>query len=426
MKTPLGGVDAFHLVTDRVMRARGLAGNFCTFVIAVEGRLDLSALGRRLERAAALLPELRRRLGWSPTGPVWIDTNDPPPSIEVRSVSANRMDAEVAALLDDRTNSRALWAPYVLRAEDHDVFAWRWFHPFTDARGAERFVTWLGSGGDAGPVNPPSPAERLETGSRPLAKLDRKGRLALTRAYGDHMLQHAKTPIVSLATLATGPVGGSHVARVRLTEEETKAFDRRVRERAKLAETSVMVFASARLYDAILRGRRLAPAQHLIPVPLSLDPKAGAVRMFGNNLTMMTFALRRDDLGDLGRAITTLAEQQRAIVREKLDTGMLASLDFAKAVPASLYHWFLTRPFGGEVSSIVLSNPGAVPITSFAGHRVTDAYSLPSIATPPGFQAIFTRHAGRLSASIGVTSGLLTTSEEASLAPKMRAELLGL
>ncbi len=426
MKTPLGGVDAFHLVTHRVMRSHGLAGNFCTFAIAVEGRLDLLALGRRLQRAAALLPELRRRLGASPAGPVWIDTDAPPPSIQVRSVTADRMDAEVAALLDDRSPGDALWSPYVLRAENHDVFAWRWFHPFTDARGAERFVTWLGSGGDAGPVNPPSPTDRLETGSRPLAKLDRKARLALTRAYGNHMLAHARTPIVSLSTLARGPVGGTHIARVRLTEEETKAFDQRVRQRAKLAETSVMVFASARLYDALLRGRNLAPAQHLIPVPLSLDPKAGAIRMFGNNLTMMTFALRRDDLLDLPRAVATLADQQRAIVREKLDVGMLASLDFARPVPASLYHWFLTRPFGGEVSSIVLSNPGPVPITTFAGHRVTDAYSLPSIATPPGFQAIFTRHAGRLSASIGVTGGLLTASEESSLASKMRAELLSI
>ncbi len=197
------------------------------------------------------------------------------------------------------------------------------------------------------------------------------------------MLKHARVPILSLATLATAPLHGTRALRIRLTEDETRAFDRRVRERAKLAETSVMVFAGARLYDAILRARGLAPAQHLIPVPLSLDPKAGATRMFGNNLTMMTFALQREDLSDLPRAIATLADQQRAIVREKLDVGMLASLDFAKPVPAPLYHWFLTRPFDGEVSSFVFSNPGPATITTFAGLPVTDAYALPTVATPP-------------------------------------------
>lgn len=425
MRTPLGGVDAFHLVTDRVMRSRGLAGNFCAFVVAVEGRLDLAGLGRRIERAAALLPELRRRLAWSARGPVWIDSDAAPPGIRVRSGSDETLDSEVGRLLDEPEDSGAIWTPFVIRTETHDVFAWRWFHPFTDARGAERFVAWLGSGGEAGPVNPPAPAERIETGSRPLAKLDRKARFALTKAYGDHMLAHARTPIVSLSTLANEAPHGTRVVRVRLSEEETKAFDRRVRERAKLAETSVMMFAATRVYDAILRGRRLSPAQHLVPVPLSLDPKAGAVRMFGNNLTMMTFALRREHLADLGRAVAALADQQRAIVREKLDVGMLASLDFAKAVPAGPYHWFLTRPFGGEVSSFVLSNPGAVPIASFAGMRATDAYSIPSVATPPGFQAIFTRHAGRVSASIGFAGGLLSAEEEASIAPRLRAELLG-
>jgi hypothetical protein len=212
---------------------------------------------------------------------------------------------------------------------------------------------------------------------------------------------------------------------VRLSEDETRAFDKRVRDKAKLAETSVMVLAATRLYDGVLRGRNLAPPQHLVPVPLSLDPKAGAARMFGNNLTMMTFSLQRDDLADVGRAVATLADQQRAIVRGKLDVGMLASLDFAKAAPPRLYHWFLTRPFGGEMSSFVLSNPGTLPIATFAGRPVTDAYTIPSIATPPGFQVIFSRHAGCLSASVGFIGGLLTPAEEASLAPRLRTELLG-
>lgn len=426
MKTLLGGVDAFHLVNDRVMRARGLAGNHCLFAATVEGHLDVQALTRRIERAAALLPELRRRLVRTPAGPAWIDTNAPAPPLRVRTVAARDIDMELELLADARVSGDAPWAVDLLRAEDRDVFVWRWFHPFTDARGAERFVTWLGSGDAAsGPVDPPAPEDRFDTGTRPLAKLDRNARIAAARTYGDHMLRHARTPIVSLATLAAAPLRGTRAIRLRLTEDETRAFDRRVRERAKLAETSVMLFASARLYDAILRARGLAPPQHLVPVPLSLDPKAGATRMFGNNLTMMTFALRRDDLADLARAVATLGDQQRAIVREKLDVGMLASLEFAKAVPAGLYHWFLTRPFHGEVSSFVFSNPGPATLATFAGRRVTDAYALPTVATPPGFQVIFSRHSGRLSAIIGFVSGLLTPDEEAPLADRLRAELLG-
>jgi len=434
---PLGGVDAFHLVNDRVMRSRGLAGNHCLFVVELDGRLDVQRLNRRIERAVALAPELSRRLVRTPAGPAWVDNPAPPPTVRVRGVTTDGVETALEALVDERVDGSAPWAATVLRTEDHDLFVWHWFHPFTDAKGAERFVTWLGSsdglaGGapdpphDAGgPAAPPPPEDRFDCGTRPLAKLDRKARLALTRGYGNHMLRHAQTPIVSLTTLANRPLGRTRVVRVRLTEDETRAFDRRVRERAKLAETSMMVLATARLYDGILRGRGLAPAQHLVPVPLSLDPKAGATRMFGNNITMMTFALRRDDLADIGRAVATLGEQQRAIVREKLDVGLLASLDFAKAVPAALYHWFLTRPFNGEVSSFIFSNPGAVSLATFAGLPVRDAFAFPSVATPPGFQAIFTRHGGRLSAFIGYVDGVLSLTEAGSLAQQLRTELLG-
>lgn len=425
MRIPLGGVDAFHLVNDRVMRARGLAGNHCLFTVAVDGRLDVQSLVRRLERAVALLPELRRRLVATPAGPAWQETAAPPVSLRVRTIAAADLDATLEALVDERVGGDHPWAATLLRTETGDVFVWHWFHALCDARGAERFVAWLGSGGDGGPPDPPPPEDREDSGARPLAKLDRKARLERTRAYGDHMLKHARTPIVSLASIG-GKLGRTRVVRVHLTADETRAFDKRVRERAKLAETSVMVFASARLFDALVRGRGLAPAQHLVPVPLSLDPKAGATRMFGNNLTMMTFALRRDDLADLGRAVATLGEQQRAIVKEKLDVGMLASLDFAKVVPAGIYHWFLTRPFGGEMSSFVFSNPGAVSLASFAGLPVKDAFALPSVATPPGFQVIFSRHGGRLSAHIGFVEGTLWPAEESSLAQQLRTELLGI
>lgn len=424
MRTPLGGVDAFHLVNDRVLLARGLPGNHCLFVVWLDGRADVRRLDRRLERAVALLPELRRRLVRTPLGPVWQDAPAPPATVRVRGVADADLPAALEQLVDERVGEDRPWAATLLRTETADAFVWHWFHPLGDAKGAERLVAWLGSGDADGPPAPPPIEERAASGERPLAKLDRAARLALTRAYGDHMLAHARTPIVSLSSLA-GRLGRTRVIRVQLTEDETRAFDRRVRERAKLAETSVMVFASARLFDSIARGRGLAPAQHLVPVPLSLDPKVGAARMFGNNLTMMTFALRRDDLADLGRAVASLADQQRAIVKEKLDTGMLAALDFAKPVPPRAYHWFLTRPFGGEVSSFVFSNPGAIALTTFAGIPVRDAVALPSVATPPGFQLIFSRHGGRLSALIGFVEGVLWPAEERALEGRLRADLLG-
>jgi hypothetical protein len=215
------------------------------------------------------------------------------------------------------------------------------------------------------------------------------------------------------------------VLRITLSAEETAAFDRRVRERARLAESAVMLLAAARLADAAVRARGHAPPQHVIPMPLSLDPKAGARRLFGNHLSMLMLALRRDELADERRALARLAEQQRSAVRDKLDLAMIAALDVARWLPGPAYRWLMGRPFHGELASLIFSNPGAVTIQAFAGLPVVSAYPLPTVVTPPGLQVIFSRFQGRLSASIVHAEGLLREDEAAAMPEALRAELLG-
>jgi diacylglycerol O-acyltransferase / wax synthase len=187
----------------------------------------------------------------------------------------------------------------------------------------------------------------------------------------------------------------------------------------------VMLIAATRLADAALVRRGYAPSQHIVPVPLSLDPKAGATRMLGNHLTMMMLSLDREDLRDDLRGIAHLGDQQRAIVRQKLDVGMVAALDFARWLPARHYRWLSTRPFRGEMASLIFSNPGAVTIDSFAGRKVVDAYPLPAVVTPPGFQVIFTRFGGRLSAFLVYLDALLPAEEAARMGADLKADLLG-
>src|SRR5437773_8712458 len=92
----LGGVDFFHLIRDREMRERGLAGNHCAFVIDVEGRVDERALDRRIARVAADMPELRARLknGFPPR---WVE-GDAVPEVRVRD------GAPIGDLLEDRVD----------------------------------------------------------------------------------------------------------------------------------------------------------------------------------------------------------------------------------------------------------------------------------------------------------------------------------
>jgi diacylglycerol O-acyltransferase / wax synthase len=289
-------------------------------------------------------------------------------------------------------------------------------------------MAWLGSGDGDGPEAPPPSASRVGTSDRVVSRLGRDEKIALAREYTAHVMDLGRTPACSPADAVPARslrAGRQRVVRVLLDPAETRAFDRRVRERARLAETSLMLLAAVRTVDALLRARGLAPPVHVVPVPLSLDPKGERHRLLGNLLTMMFFRLDRDDLADERRAVARLAEQQREIVRRKLDLGMLAGLEIARWLPLPAYRWLLARPFAGAASSLVISNPGSVSLERFAGVRVADAYPLPAVVVPPGIQAIFSRHAGRLSGQIVHLDSVVSDAEAKVAGERLRAELTG-
>jgi hypothetical protein len=430
----LGGIDVFHLMNDRAMRARGLAGNHCAFVLDLGARLDPARLDARLARAVALVPELRFRLaGTFPRRPRWVvDERAAAPRAGVHDARHRALLEVVEDLLHERLDGHRPWALDLCRGAERDAVVFRWFHPLADEKGAERLVRWLGSGEGDEPEPPAAESERFEASERPIAKLARPDRLALMRGYNQHAMGLGATPIVSPegARRAEGtrpPRRGrrTRVVRLHLGVEETRAFDARVRRVAKLAETSVMIVATARAVDDLFLARGFAPAVHVVPVPLSLDPKGGSGRLFGNHLTMMMLALDRAELLDEARAVARLGDQQRAIVRGKLDLGMLAALDFARWLPRPVYTRLTARPHRGELASFVLSNPGAVAVPSFAGVPVLDAFPVPAAVSPPGLQVIFTRSAGRLSALVIHVEDAVSSLEARRLVETLRAELLG-
>ncbi|WP_437596946.1 wax ester/triacylglycerol synthase domain-containing protein [Sorangium sp. So ce590] len=429
----LGGIDHFHLMNDRAMRSRGQAGNHCLFVLELDGRLDLGRLAARLDRATRALPELRFRLDNSVLGragrPRWVvDHHRRAPEPRLHEIAGERERAAcIEALLADRTSGERPWALDVVRgAGDGDTVVLRHHHALTDGRGADRLVAWLGSGSGDAPDDPPLRQERHDAPERLLAAMGRDERLALARAYKAHVLALGRAPILSLARACTGVrAATSRVVRLTLSAEETRAFDLRVRQRARLAESSLLLIAATRLADRALVARGFAPPHHVVPLPVSLDPKGGARRLFGNHLTMVLLSLGRDELHDDARAVARLAEQQRAMVRERLDLGMVAALDLARWLPGPVYRWLGDQPFHGELASLIVSNPGAVTVDRFAGLPVRSAYPLPAVVTPPGFQVIFSRFGGRLSASIVHGDGLLRPDEAAAMPGALRAELLG-
>lgn len=422
---PLGAIDLFHLRAHHEMRQQGLRGNACALVLQLSGRVPTDRLRARLQQAAEAMPELRWQLRRdSRLRYVWRPQAHAPELLSQQVLAHDSgLLPRVTQLIDTPVDGAAPWHIRLYRGPERDALALRWFHPITDALGAQRLLRWLGAP-DA--PDPPPADKRWGTPDRLLKNADRDKLIAMARSYTEHVMKLGEVPVLSLHGARAGrSLGNMAALRLQLSERETAAFDMSLRARAKLADTSLIVWSAARLIDRLLAERGFSPPQQLVPLPLSLDPKRGAQRMFGNHLSMMMLSLSRAELRDEAAAVASLATQRRAIIRHKHDAAMLAGLRLAWPLPSPIFSWLMRRPFGGERSSLVVSNPGPIEIDEMFGVPVADAYGLPTALAAPGFQLIATRHGARRSFVMVYLDGLIERHELRAQLPQLRDDLLG-
>ncbi|MFP6686834.1 MAG: hypothetical protein VB934_19080 [Polyangiaceae bacterium] len=401
----LGVIDAFHLRVHQRMVARAGLHNVCALVCEIDGRVDRERLQARLGYAVEHLPELRWRCGqrrglW----PIWREgpTEDPSASWQ----STDHVLCTVMQMLEQPLDR--LWSVDVLSGEEHDTLVFRWFHSLTDARGATRFVKWLGHEDE--PL--PDAGARYRNSDRFAQGLGWKRQLQLLRRYAAHIDTLSARPIMSLDTIAgQRDPGVSRALRMCWDEEQTRAFDRSVRRRAKLADTSVIVWAAARLLDRLQARRGYSAPRQIIPVPMSWEPKGETARMFGNELTMLMLSLDREEWANERTAIDSLARQRREIIKLELDRAAIVAMRLARPLPSPIHHWLLTRKFNGERASQVVSNPGRIEIDTFFGSPVRDAYPVPVAVVPPGLQIVTSRHRGRLGVSVIYRDKIISEAE---------------
>jgi hypothetical protein len=416
----LGVIDRFHLTLHREGERAGAGPATCALVAELDGRADVERLRQRVDDVAEAVPELRWRLGRSRwwRQPRWqVDG-------EAEGLEVLEIQGDVLATAEDRLATglgpERPWRLELWRGSERDALALRWFHPLSDALGASRLLACLG--GDEA-----IPEDRFAAPEDRLAKLDWRKRLALTRAYGEHALTVARAgAILSPRRLAGGSAAGRpRIWRIRFTEEQTAAFVASLRSRARLADTSLLLRATARFYAGILRARGAPASHHMVPVPLSFDPKRGSTRMFGNNVTMMMLGLDDATLDDEPATVADLAAQQRAIVRGKLDLAMIAALDTLRAVPDAPGQWLAKSPFDGQRCSFILSNPGALSLPPLAGCRVSDAFAVAAASPDPGLVVIGQRFGPRMSVVFSWCEGFFAEDELRGREEDFRRDLLG-
>jgi hypothetical protein len=439
-RVPFEVADCFALALDTFMRRTGQGGQVSQSVLALYRPPDVARLRAGLARLLAKHPLLvaRQRRDWKTWLPYWELRPAPDGGLPLGlwreqgagSHLAGATEVPAAGDLLQRIMSEPL--PAVGEMPCHGRFdvveqrtggclaALSWSHLLVDGKGAELLleeIARLCAGIDLPDEPPPSARPRMGW----IAQF-RRAKPALDHLTG---LQETGTPSLG------GPKprqGRGFYEVLTLSAPETAAV------RARLDKLGVGLFpftfyvaCVARAHDRVFRARGVEPPGYGISVPIQTRKRGARGPLFHNHVAVLYFNPRRADLGTIAATTVAMKTQFAEMTRRKISESFNALLTLMQRAPPALFFWIIRAQFKGEICSCFHSytGPFAPELTEFAGARVTNAYHLPCLGTPPGTGLFFGEHAGRLNITLSWRAGALSDAERRLMTAQLRADLLG-
>jgi len=115
------------------------------------------------------------------------------------------------------------------------------------------------------------------------------------------------------------------------------------------------------------------------------------------------------------------------MMRAKLDESFSVVLELMMRLPAWLFMFVVRAQFKGGDRLVFHSHTGpfAPELTELAGARITNAYHLPCLGTPPGTGLFFGERDGRVNITLSWREGCLTDEERCLMVGQVIEDLLG-
>ena len=157
----LNPADHFTLVLDYEIRKSGLAGNYCALVLELDGIPDPAEITRRCRQFASRFPLAVARLSRQGRQYAWVPSSENSLPFLISKQDTGDAVSQQQCLLElvnkgAPVSASAPFELHLIEAADHSLLVLRWFHPATDAKGAELVLHHLFN--DSLPVQPPQPS----------------------------------------------------------------------------------------------------------------------------------------------------------------------------------------------------------------------------------------------------------------------------
>lgn len=424
---PATSVDFFLAGLESFMHRSGQGTHWGVTLLRLEGRPDAESLTHAWEQIHAQHPMLGARLKRQWRGWRWVwktpGTIAAPP-ICWQPAQPLPPDAEVIhERLQGRSSAGALTLPLWMEVfpwgtEGGHVILLTWRHALLDGTGINLLLEKLAAGAcTAGP--PPQVMPRRES----LASIYKRAKPLTDRL-------HAMTSAGCLSAWNKGmPMGGRpEYELIELSVEESALATARLR--AQCGDFLQMPFYSAIAARALLllheqRGWD-SPEIHL-HLPIQLRGRSRDL-IFGNHMGSLPLFLESAALGSVDHAVAHVLERYREAMKQEMPKASEALTTLAAHLPLAAFIPMVRMTNMGQICSLFHSHTGSfLPgRTEFAGARLQNIFTIPSVSSPPGLGIFVSDYAGQMTVTLAWRENGVSSDEIKAMARRIRSDLTGI
>jgi hypothetical protein len=135
----------------------------------------------------------------------------------------------------------------------------------------------------------------------------------------------------------------------------------------------------------------------------------------------------RETIGTIEAATTAMKQQFTEMTRAKMDESFVTVLELMMRLPSWLFMRVVRHGFKGEICSFFHSHTGAFApeLLEFDGAKITNAYHLPCLGTPPGTGLFFSERDGQINVTMTWREGIMSDEERRVFLDQVMEDLFG-
>jgi len=438
-RVPVRAADCFLLAHDDFMRRTRQGRHVSQSIIELDRIPDIPRVRAALEQLMQKFPLLAGRLrrDWKTWLPYW----EVPPAparglplglwrergatgalVEATEIE-NTMELVQGILTEpleqDGINFNAR-LDVVEKSDGGCLVALSWSHLLFDGKGAELLLAEIGRLCDGVDL----PGETKEP-VRP--KLTFQEQIKKTKAAVYRLEELGKIGVPSLAGPRPRRGRGFYHVITLSREDSTKLTERVAQMAGALFPMTFYVACTARAHDRVFKQRGREPRGYVVSVPVQTRKRGARGPLFHNQVSVFFFSAVREQLSSIESATLAMKQQFAEMTRGKLDESFLTVLDMMMRLPSWMFMRVVRWQFHGEICSFYHSHTGpfAPELVEFAGGRVTNAYHLPCLATPPGTGLFFCERDGQVNITMTWREGCISAEERRLLLEQTMEDLFG-